>query len=108
MANERLRTALLEQGTTIAELVEAVEADARPGTVDHPGPSALPRAPLRRGQAACQSGGPDVPGETGTSFTHWSIRKLTVYLADNPERIIGIGRERLRQLLRTRKTSFDG
>lgn len=47
------------------------------------------------------------PEKLGRPFTHWSIRKLAAYLADNPERIIRIGRERLRQLLRARKISFQ-
>jgi transposase len=40
-------------------------------------------------------------------FTHWSIRKLAQYLADNPVRTVAVGRERLRQLLRRNKISFQ-
>ncbi|GAA0407943.1 IS630 family transposase [Acrocarpospora corrugata] len=47
------------------------------------------------------------PEKLGRPFTHWSIRKLVAYLAGNPVRIVGIGRERLRQLLRARKISFQ-
>src|SRR5438128_9160685 len=39
------------------------------------------------------------PEKLGRPFTHWSIRKLGKYLADNPGRQVVIGRERLRQIL---------
>ncbi|MEV4049644.1 helix-turn-helix domain-containing protein [Amycolatopsis sp. NPDC049688] len=32
-------------------------------------------------------------------FTRWSLRKLTAYLAKNPQRVVRVGRERLRQFL---------
>jgi hypothetical protein len=35
-----------------------------------------------------------------SAFTHWSVRKLVDYLAANPVRMVCVGRERLRQLLR--------
>src|SRR3954462_10896785 len=35
------------------------------------------------------------PEKLGRPFTHWSIRKLVQYLADNPIRAVMIGRERL-------------
>jgi transposase len=47
------------------------------------------------------------PAKLGRPFTHWSIRKLAAYLADNPIRRIGIGRERLRQILHGRRISFQ-
>jgi transposase len=47
------------------------------------------------------------PAKLGRPFTHWSIRKLAAYLADNPIRRIGIGRERLRQILHERRISFQ-
>src|SRR4051812_26017315 len=31
------------------------------------------------------------PGRLGQPFTHWSLRKLVGYLADNPRRIVRIG-----------------
>jgi transposase len=43
------------------------------------------------------------PETLGRPFTHWSTRKL----ADNPVRIVAVGRERLRQLLRHHKLSFQ-
>jgi transposase len=47
------------------------------------------------------------PGKLGRPFTHWSVRKLAAYLADNPVRQVRIGRERLRQLLRQQRVSFQ-
>ena len=47
------------------------------------------------------------PERLGRPFTHWSIRKLAGYLADNPVRIVAVGRERLRQLLCRHKISFQ-
>jgi hypothetical protein len=37
------------------------------------------------------------PEKLGRPFTRWSIRKLVQYLADNPTRVVKIGRERLRE-----------
>jgi transposase len=47
------------------------------------------------------------PAKLGRPFTHWSIRKLAAYLADNPVRTVGLGRERLRQILHSRRISFQ-
>jgi transposase len=47
------------------------------------------------------------PAKLGRPFTHWSIRKLVVYLAGNPIRPVRIGRERLRQILHERRISFQ-
>jgi transposase len=47
------------------------------------------------------------PERLGRPFTHWSTRKLAGYLADNPVRVVNVGRERLRQLLRHHKISFQ-
>ena len=47
------------------------------------------------------------PAKLGAPFTHWSIRKLAGYLADNTARTVTIGRERLRQILRGRGISFQ-
>ncbi len=47
------------------------------------------------------------PAKLGQPFTHWSLRKLAAYLADNPARVVGIGRERLRQILRERGITFQ-
>ena len=43
----------------------------------------------------------------GRPFTHWSVRKLRQYLADNPVRTVTIGRERLRQLLDRHGVTFQ-
>src|SRR5205823_1952684 len=47
------------------------------------------------------------PEKLGRPFTCWSLRKLVVYLADNPIRTVRIGRERLRVLLREHQNFFQ-
>ena len=47
------------------------------------------------------------PGKLGQPFTHWSLRKLVGYLADNPRRIVRIGRERARRLLAAHEITFE-
>jgi len=47
------------------------------------------------------------PAKLGRPFTHWSIRKLADYLADNPIRRVKVGRERLRQILHRCGISFQ-
>jgi len=47
------------------------------------------------------------PEKAGQPFTHWSIRKLRRYLADNPLRRVAIGKERLRQILDAHGVTFQ-
>lgn len=47
------------------------------------------------------------PTKLGRPFTHWSVRKLADYLATNTDRVVVIGRERLRQLLHQRGITFQ-
>ena len=47
------------------------------------------------------------PEKLGCPFTHWSIRKLIGFLADNPRRIVVIGRERARRLLADHEITFQ-
>ena len=47
------------------------------------------------------------PEKLGLPFTHWSLRKLAVYLAANPSRAVRAGRERLRQILHDHGISFQ-
>jgi transposase len=47
------------------------------------------------------------PEKLGLPFTRWSIRKLVGYVADNPDRVVRIGRERLRQLLIDHDITFQ-
>jgi transposase len=47
------------------------------------------------------------PIKMGRPFTQWSVRKLADYLADNSTRVVLIGRERLRQILRERGITFQ-
>jgi transposase len=45
------------------------------------------------------------PETLGRPFTHWSVRKLAGYLRD--QRGVRVGRERLRQILREHRVSFQ-
>jgi transposase len=47
------------------------------------------------------------PEKLGRPFTRWSVRKLVGYLADNPTRVVRIGRERLRELLAEHGITFQ-
>jgi transposase len=47
------------------------------------------------------------PEKLGLPFTHWSLRKLSAWLAGHSGRPVRIGRERLRQLLHSRGISFQ-
>ena len=47
------------------------------------------------------------PAKLGRPFTRWSVRKLSAYLADNPTRVVVIGRERLRVLLARAGITFQ-
>jgi transposase len=47
------------------------------------------------------------PEALGRPFTRWSIRKLVDYLADNETRVVMIGRERLRQILKAHDVTFQ-
>ena len=47
------------------------------------------------------------PEKLGQPFTHWSVRKLSAYLAGDAPRPVAIGRERLRQILHERGISFQ-
>jgi transposase len=46
------------------------------------------------------------PRAVGRPFTHWSLRKLADYLADNCVRVVDIHRERLREILHAHGISF--
>ena len=47
------------------------------------------------------------PEKLGRPFTHWSIKKLRVYLAGNGARKVKIGKERLRQILERHEVTFQ-
>jgi transposase len=47
------------------------------------------------------------PEKLDQPFTRWSIRKLVEHLADNDERVVHVGRERCRQILRKHHVTFQ-
>jgi transposase len=47
------------------------------------------------------------PEKLGRPFTRWSIRKLVKYFGDNSDRVVCIGRDRLRQLLVANDITFQ-
>lgn len=47
------------------------------------------------------------PAKAGRPFSHWSVRKLQQYLADNQIRKVKLSRERLRQILDRRGVTFQ-
>lgn len=47
------------------------------------------------------------PAKLGRPFTHWSVRRLADYLATDAIRTICIGRERLGQILREHRITFQ-
>jgi transposase len=47
------------------------------------------------------------PGKLGCPFTRWSVRKLAAYLRRNDQRIVRVGRERLRQILHAHQITFQ-
>src|SRR5688500_8328076 len=47
------------------------------------------------------------PEKLGCPSTHWNLRKLVGYLADNAVRTVRIGRERARRLLADHKITFQ-
>jgi transposase len=47
------------------------------------------------------------PESLGQPFTCWSLRKLAAYLGRNPDRLVRIGRERLRQILHAHEITFQ-
>jgi len=47
------------------------------------------------------------PETLGRPFTRWSVRKLAAYLRRNDRRVVRVSRERLRQILREAKISFQ-
>lgn len=47
------------------------------------------------------------PEKLGAPFTHWSVRKLATYLGENSQRVLHVGRERVRQLLAGHGITFQ-
>lgn len=47
------------------------------------------------------------PEKLGLAFTRWSLRKLSAYLADNPVRVVRVGRQRLSEILDEAGVTFQ-
>jgi len=47
------------------------------------------------------------PEKLGRPFTRWSVRKLARYLGGNEDRVVRVGRERLRQILGANRITFQ-
>jgi transposase len=120
----RVRRALIIMasagGTTVAAIARLVQADQdtvrdvihafnRMGlnALDPRWAGGRPRLISAEDEAFLVTAATTRPEKLGRPFTHWSLRKLVGYLADNPVRVVVIGRERLRQLLRRHKISFQ-
>ena len=120
----RVRRALIimasASGTTVAAIARLVQADQdtvrdvihafnRMGlnALDPRWAGGRPRLISAEDEAFLVKAATTRPEKLGRPFTHWSLRKLAGYLADNPVRVVVIGRERLRQLLRHHKISFQ-
>jgi transposase len=88
----------------------AGDRPARPGAQGHrPGrhPGGRPRQISSDDEQYIVQAATTRPAKLGRPFTHWSIRKLADYLADNPIRRVKVGRERLRQIMHRRGISFQ-
>jgi len=46
------------------------------------------------------------PEKLGQPFTRWPLRKLVAYLSENDDRVVHVGRERLRQILNANDVTF--
>src|SRR3954471_2432100 len=104
-------------GPVIARLVAADEDTVRAvihrfnelgmGALDPRWAGGRPRRISAEDEAFLVAAAPPRPGRLGQPFTHWSVRKLVGYLADNPRRIVRIGRERARRLLAAHEVTFQ-
>ena len=89
----------------VREVIHGSTRSARP-----PGPSVgggCPAGSALRMRSSSSRRPPRVPGKLGRPFSWWSLRRLVGYLARSLDRIMRIGRERLRQILRGHGISFQ-
>jgi transposase len=120
----RVRRALIimasASGTTVPAIARLVQADQDTvrevihrfnqlglGALDPRWAGGRPRRINAEDEAFIVQAATTRPEKLGRPFTHWSVRKLAGYLADNPVRVVAVGRERLRQLLRRHRISFQ-
>jgi Homeodomain-like domain len=107
----RLRRALIARvldadADHVRDVIHAFNANGLPALDPHWGPG-----PRRRITPADETYVVRVattrPRKLGQPFTHWSLRKLAGYLADNSVAAVRLGREQLRQLLHAHRISFS-
>jgi len=90
---------------TVRDVIHAFNADGLAALDPHWGPG-CPRRITAEDEAYIVRVATRRPRVVRRPFTHWSLRKLADYLADNGVRVVVIGRERLRQLLHAHGISF--
>jgi transposase len=89
----------------VRDVIHAFNTNGLPALDPHWGPGP-PRRATPAQEAYILKVAQTRPGRLGQPFTHWSLRKLAGYLADNPAAAARLGREQLRQLLRAHRISF--
>ena len=108
----RVRRALIimasASGTPVPAIAQLVQADEHGlGALDPQWAGGRPRRISPDETAYIVTTALTRPEKLGLPFTRWSLRKLADYLAANPVRMVEVGRERLRQILRRHKVSFQ-
>jgi transposase len=90
---------------TVRDVIQAFNANGLETLDPHWGPGG-PRRITVEDETFIVQAATMRPRAVGRPFTHWSLRKLADYLADNPVRVVVIGREWLRQILHRHEISF--
>lgn len=90
---------------TVRDVIHAFNANGLAALDPHWGPGG-PRRITTQDEEFIVRAATGRPRAVGRPFTHWSLRKLVDYLADNQARVVVVGRERLRQILHRHGISF--
>jgi len=90
---------------TVRDVIHAFDANGLAALDPHWGPG-CPRRITAEDEAFIVQVDTGRPRAVRRPFTHWSLRRLVDYLADNGVRVVVIGRKRLRQLLHAHGISF--
>jgi transposase len=90
---------------TVRDVIHAFNANGLAALDPHWGPG-CPRRITAEDEAFIVAVATTRPRVVGRPFTHWSLRKLADYLADNRVRVVDVHRERLRQILHANGISF--